>query len=84
MWGRTYARQKREATGGAGSSARKGGTGAGSRARKEGMQRKARARKAWQRKARARKAWQRKVTDLVAKLIDLNCREIIPISHLPN
>jgi hypothetical protein len=24
--------------------------------------------------ARARKAWQRKVTDLVAKLIDLNCR----------
>jgi hypothetical protein len=48
------------------------------------MQRKARARKAWQRKARARKAWQRKVTDLVAKLIDLNCREIIPISHLPN
>jgi DNA-binding IclR family transcriptional regulator len=34
----------------------------------------ARTRKAWQRKARARKAWQRKVTDLVAKLIDLNCR----------
>jgi hypothetical protein len=24
--------------------------------------------------ARAKKAWQRKVTDLVAKLIDLNCR----------
>jgi hypothetical protein len=64
MWGRTYARQKREAAGGAGSSARKEGTGAGS----------ARARKAWQRKARTRKAWQRKVTDLVAKLIDLNCR----------
>ena len=34
--------------------------------------------------ARARKAWQRKVTDLVAKLIDLNLGEIISISHLPN
>jgi hypothetical protein len=56
---------------------------AAARARKA-WQRKARARKAWQRKARARKAWQRKVTDLVAKLIDLNCREIIPISHLLN
>jgi hypothetical protein len=31
------------------------------------------ARNAWQTKARAMKAWQRKVTDLVAKLIDLNC-----------
>jgi hypothetical protein len=37
MWGRTYARQKRAAAGGAGSSARKEGTGAGSSARKEGM-----------------------------------------------
>jgi hypothetical protein len=37
MWGRTYARQKREAAGGAGSNARKEGTGAGSSARKEGM-----------------------------------------------
>jgi hypothetical protein len=37
MWGRTYARQKREAAGGAGSSARKEDTGAGSSARKEGM-----------------------------------------------
>jgi hypothetical protein len=37
MWGRTYARQKREAAGGAGSSARKEGTSVGSSARKEGM-----------------------------------------------
>jgi hypothetical protein len=37
MWGRTYARQKREAVGGAGSSAHKEGTGAGSSASKEGM-----------------------------------------------
>jgi hypothetical protein len=37
MWGRTYARQKREAAGGAGSIAHKEGTGAGSSARKEGM-----------------------------------------------
>jgi hypothetical protein len=56
---------------------------AAARARKA-WQRKARTRKAWQRKARARKAWQRKVTDLVAKLIDLNLGEIISISHLPN
>jgi hypothetical protein len=36
MWGRTYARQKREAAGGAGSSARKEGM-AKESARKEGM-----------------------------------------------
>jgi hypothetical protein len=42
--------------------------------RPQGALAAARARKAWQRKARARKTWQRKVTDLVAKLIDLNCR----------
>jgi hypothetical protein len=53
--------------------ARKARALAAARARKA-WQRKARTRKAWQRKARARKAWQRKVTDLVAKLIDLNCR----------
>jgi hypothetical protein len=47
---------------------------AAARARKARALAAARARKAWQRKARARKAWQRKVTDLVAKLIDLNCR----------
>jgi hypothetical protein len=40
MWGHTYVRQKREAAGGAGSSARKEGTGAGSSARKEGMAKK--------------------------------------------
>jgi hypothetical protein len=51
---------------------------------RKAWQRKARTRKAWQRKARARKAWQRKVTDLVAKLIDLNLGEMISISHLPN
>jgi hypothetical protein len=37
MWGRTYARQEREAAGGAGSSVRKEGTGASSSTRKEGM-----------------------------------------------
>jgi hypothetical protein len=37
MWGRTYARQKREDAGGAGSSARKEGKGASSSTRKEGM-----------------------------------------------
>jgi hypothetical protein len=46
---------------------------AAARARKA-WQSKARTRKAWQRKARVKKARQRKVTDLVAKLIDLNCR----------
>jgi membrane protein involved in colicin uptake len=55
------------------------GTLAAARARKARALAAARARKAWQRKARTRKAWQRKarerkVTDLVAKLIDLNCR----------
>jgi hypothetical protein len=48
---------------------------AATRARKARALAAACARKAWQRKARVRKAWQRKVTDLVAKLIDLNCRE---------
>jgi hypothetical protein len=42
--------------------------------RPQGALAAARTRKAWQRKTRARKAWQSKVTDLVAKLIDLNCR----------
>jgi hypothetical protein len=46
---------------------------AAARARKARALAAACARKAWQTKARARKAWQRKVTDLVAKLIDLNC-----------
>jgi hypothetical protein len=44
--------------------------------RPQGALAAARARKARALAAvRARKAWQRKVTDLVAKLIDLNCRE---------
>jgi hypothetical protein len=43
--------------------------------RPQGALAAARARKARaQAAARARKAWQRKVTDLVAKLVDLNCR----------
>jgi hypothetical protein len=47
---------------------------AAARARKARALAAARARKARAlAAARARKAWQRKVTDLVAKLIDLNC-----------
>jgi hypothetical protein len=67
MWGRTYARQKREAAGGAGSSTRKEGTDAGSSVPKEGMAKES-AHKEGMAKESARKE------GMVAKLIDLNCR----------
>jgi hypothetical protein len=62
--GRTYARQKREAAGGAGSSARKEGM-AKESTRKEGIAKES---------ARKEGMAKESVTDLVAKLIDLNCR----------
>jgi hypothetical protein len=56
MWGHTYVRQKREAAGGAGSSARKEGTGAGSSAQQRAQGRRDKGKRAQGRHGKGKRA----------------------------